>query len=173
MWLCYKACIFYRDTLSQREMRNLLIAALFHDFDHTGKSGPDSVNIGRSIAGLVEHLLYEDEASLLEIVKLIKATEYPYTFPAEKLTLSCQIIRDADMSQALTVAWIQQVVFGLSEEWGKSPLEVLKMQMPFHQNLQFFTEWAKQEFTQEIITQRITEARELIEILSDEPVALS
>lgn len=166
MWLSYKACEFYRDTLNPREMRNLLIASLFHDFDHTGKSGPDSVNIGRAIAGLVENLLPEDEEGFLEITRIIKATEYPYSITLDKLNLPCQIIRDADLSQALTVAWIQQVIFGLSEEWAKSPIEVLKMQEPFHKNLRFFTDWAKQEFPPEVIEQKVSEAQELIEILS-------
>ena len=31
-WLCYQAADFYRDRLTPRQIRNLLIAALFHDF---------------------------------------------------------------------------------------------------------------------------------------------
>jgi hypothetical protein len=54
-WLCYQAAEFYRDRLTQRQIRNLLIAALFHDFDHPGHphpgaDDPDRINIGRSIA---------------------------------------------------------------------------------------------------------------------------
>src|SRR5580704_3760633 len=36
LWLCYKACLHYEKKLTPREMRNLLVAALFHDFDHPG-----------------------------------------------------------------------------------------------------------------------------------------
>jgi hypothetical protein len=164
--------MFYRETLSQREMRNLLIAALFHDFDHTGKSGPDSINISKAITGLVENLLYEDEPHLLAITRLIRATEFPYTVPADKLNLSGQIIRDADMSQSLTQAWIQQTIFGLSEEWNKPPLEVLKMQVPFHKNLEFYTDWAKQEFPPEVVKQRINEAQEHLALLSEDPAVV-
>ena len=37
LWLCYKACQYYSHELPPRQMRALLIAALFHDFDHTGR----------------------------------------------------------------------------------------------------------------------------------------
>src|SRR6516225_1943489 len=64
-WLCYQAAEFYRDRLTQRQIRNLLIAALFHDFDHPGHphpgaDDPDGINIGRSIAALRRHIAPED-----------------------------------------------------------------------------------------------------------------
>jgi 3'5'-cyclic nucleotide phosphodiesterase len=40
LWLSHKACRYYRSALSPRRMRNLLIAALFHDFDHPGHPHP-------------------------------------------------------------------------------------------------------------------------------------
>ena len=33
LWLCYKACEYYSRELPPRQMRALLIAALFHDFE--------------------------------------------------------------------------------------------------------------------------------------------
>ena len=45
MWLCHEACKFYRNELSRRQMRDLLIAALFHDFNHSGMLGDDDLNI--------------------------------------------------------------------------------------------------------------------------------
>ena len=129
LYLCYKACVFYSGfepkKMNPREMRNLLISALFHDFDHTGKGGskeyPDSINISRAIAGIAIHILPEDNDYLVDIINLIKTTEFPYTVPAEKVNLLGQVLREADLSQALSVAWMQQVVFGLSEEWGNRP----------------------------------------------------
>ncbi len=64
-WLCYKAAEYYRDRLTKRQIRNLLIAALFHDFDHPGRpdseaDDPDGVNIGIAIAGLCRHIASED-----------------------------------------------------------------------------------------------------------------
>ena len=40
LWLCQKACRYYQKKLTPRQMRNLLIAALFHDFDHPGHPHP-------------------------------------------------------------------------------------------------------------------------------------
>ena len=153
-------------------MRNLLIAALFHDFDHTGKSGPDSVNIERALSALRKHLLAVDWQHVHEIAELIRLTEYPYTVPCEKLNpetaegLSALILRDADLSQALSPAWIQQVPLGLATEWGKSPLDVLKKQVSFHQGLHFNTGWARGRFTKDMIEEKIAEAQELYDLLT-------
>lgn len=173
LWLCHEACKFYTEnSMYRRDMRNLLIAALFHDFDHTGQAGPDSVNIARAIAGLEKHLAPEDRDELPAIVAIIKATEFPYTVPSDQLELPEQIIRDADLSQGLSVAWIQQTVFGLATEWRKTPLEVLKMQMPFFTGLKFATVWAHRQFPAAKVEEKIAEAQELFDILSGEPVAV-
>ena len=55
LWLCEKACRYYQKSLTPRQMRNLLIAALFHDFDHPGHlhpgaQDPDRINIKIAIA---------------------------------------------------------------------------------------------------------------------------
>jgi len=79
--------------------------------------------------------------------------------------MSGQILRDADLSQALSPAWIQQTVFGLAAEWGKSPLEALKAEEVFHSNLKFCTVWAKNKFPNDAIQKKAVEARELLELL--------
>ncbi len=170
LWLCYQACLFYGNKLNRREMRNLLIAAIFHDFNHSGLMGDDDLNIERSVRGLEKYILPEDRDCLEDISPLIRMTEFPYTVPSESLPLSGQILRDADVSQALDSAWIQQVVFGLAAEWGKKPIEVLKMEVPFHETLKLHTEWAKQMFSQEDIDAKIREVKELIGILSESEV---
>ena len=77
-WLCYQAAEFYRDRLTPRQIRNLLIAALFHDFDHPGHphpgaDDPDGINIGRAIAALRRHIALEDRPFLPAIEALIEA----------------------------------------------------------------------------------------------------
>ncbi|MEK7464174.1 MAG: hypothetical protein AAB617_00120 [Patescibacteria group bacterium] len=171
MWLCYQACIYYIDKLTPRQMRNLLIAGLFHDFNHTGEGGLDSVNIARALEGLREHLAPEDVDHFEDIAAIIRWTEFPYKTPSEEIGLLGQIVRDADRSQAMSTAWIQQVIIGLSEEWHRSRFEVLKMQEGFHASLKFTTDWAKEMFTQNDIDAKIAEARELVAILEEEPVA--
>lgn len=169
-WLCYQACTYYKDKLSPRKMRNLLIAALFHDYDHCGMMGNDDLNIARAIRGMEKNLLPEDRLYDGEIVAIIRATEYPYVDAITKPSLSQQIIRDADMGQSLSVAWIQHVIFGLASEWNKKPIDVLRMELPFHRSLKFDTEWGRLTFPQDMIDEKIKEINELIDILAETSV---
>jgi len=164
-YLCHDACQFYANTLNKRQMRTLLIAALFHDFDHRGTLGEDSLNILLAIRGIEKYVLPDDKPYLADIIDLIQATEYPYKTASSDLPLSQQIIRDADLSQSLNSAWIQQVVFGLSVEKQKKPLEILKSQRDFHQSLKFATEWAHTLWPHELIEAKMDEAANLLKIL--------
>ncbi len=170
VWQCHRACEFYKDTLTPRQMRNLLVAAHFHDFDHSALYGEDQLNIKRAILGFKFHILTEDVDSVEDIVFIIKATECPYAILPDDLNLEGKIIRDADLSQAFSVAWVQQVVFGLAAEWRKEPIEVLRMQKKFHLNLRFHTEWAQGAFPQSEIDGKIAEAEELLAVLEMEVV---
>jgi len=119
LWLCYNACQYYAHELSPRSMRTLLIAALFHDFDHTGRphrgdEDPDGINIEIATSGLRRYLASDDRALMSEIEALIEATHFPYRVDSQKLDLLGNIIRDADLAQALSPVWIQQVVIGLA-----------------------------------------------------------
>ncbi len=165
LWLCYQACIYYRRELTVVEMRNLLIAIMFHDFDHPGLFGNDDLNIERSVRALEKHIAPEDRASLEDIKYLMRATEYPHTSPSESLSLSGKIIRDADVAQGFSTAWIQQVIFGLSSEWGKTPVDLLILQESFLRNLKFNTEWAQSMFPQSDIDAKIQESKELLALL--------
>ncbi len=170
LYLCYQACGFYQDkhfpnNLSKKEMRNLLIAALFHDFDHSGKMGNDDLNIVIALRGLDKYILSEDLECRDEIAHIIQATEFPHKGITENLILPAQIIRDADLGQSLSAAWIQQIIFGLAEEWNVKPVDVLKIQETFHSKLKFYTEWGQQTFPQIDIDAKIQEAKELIELL--------
>jgi hypothetical protein len=109
LWLCHEACRYYQQTLTPRQMRNLLITALFHDFDHPGhphpgEDDPDRINIRIAIAGLRRYITPTDCAFLPEIEALIEATHYPYKIGSDRLDLLGRIIRDADLAQALSPA---------------------------------------------------------------------
>jgi hypothetical protein len=164
-WLCYDACLYYMDLLNQRQMRNLLIAAMFHDFDHSGTIDEDTININLAIKAIRKYIRSEDREHLNEIIAIIKSTEYPYKTTHTSLELCNQIIRDADLAQSLCSTWLQQVIFGLSDEWGKTPLEVLKKQSDFHYNLNFYTMWAKEKWPKEVVSQKIEEVINFIQIL--------
>ncbi|HEY4515380.1 MAG TPA: HD domain-containing protein [Candidatus Paceibacterota bacterium] len=167
-WLCYQACLFYRERLSARDMRNLLIAAMFHDFDHSGRAGNDDLNIELAIRGLKKHVAEMDMPYLDEICALIRLTEFPPTSATEPQDLLGEIMRDADMGQTFSVAWIQQVVFGLAREAGIKPIEMLARQKPFLSATKFYTEWGRMMFGPKTIEDKITEAEALLVILSEE-----
>ena len=171
-WLCHEAISFYGPSLNRRSRRNLLIAALFHDFDHSGRFGDDDLNIERAVRGLGRHIALADAQFVHHIGRLIRATEFPHrVFPPEDFEedLSIAILRDADVSQALNEAWIQQVVIGLATEWSKPPLEVLRAQGGFHKSIKFTTEWAQVAFPPEAIEAKVKEAEDLLELLEDAP----
>jgi hypothetical protein len=176
LWLCHKACRYYQNHVAPRQMRNLLITALFHDFDHPGHAhpgvdDPDRINIEIALAGLRQYIMSADRAFLLEIEALIWATQYPYKIGSEKLDLLGKIIRDADLAQALSPVWIQQVVIGLAQEWGVTPLEALRRQVPFLAGLRFSTEWAGELFLPEFVQAKIEEAEQLLWLLESEPAS--
>jgi len=171
MWLCYSACQYYRNILTPRQMRNLLIAAIFHDFDHSGKPGHDELNIAEAIKALEKHIAPEDRAHLADISYLIRMTEFPYKISSDGLELRALIIRDADLSQAFSVAWIQQIVFGLASEWEKKPADILKLQGGFLGSLKFHTKWAEEKFPDALTQEKINEAKELLTLLEEDTAA--
>jgi hypothetical protein len=174
LWLCHKACRYYQKKLTPRQMRNLLVAAMFHDFDHPGhphpgEEDPDQININIAIAGLRRYITPDDRASLPEIEATIEATHYPFKATGKELDLLGRIIRDADLAQALSSVWIQQVVIGLAQESGMKPLEVLRAQSSFLATLPFNTRWARQLFPQELVQAKIQEAETLLQLLQADP----
>jgi HD domain len=172
MWLCHDACRYYRGDLAPRQMRHLLLAALFHDFNHPGhphprRRDPDGVNINHAIEGLRQCITPGDEPFLPGIEGLILSTHFPYTVPGIELSLSGQIIRDADLSQALSPAWLQQIVIGLARELGLKPIDMLKAQPSFLAGLRFNTQWARELFPAELVASKIAEAEALLRLLHD------
>src|SRR5947207_6539635 len=172
LWLCHQACRYYQNRLTPRQMRNLLIAALFHDFDHPGhphpgENDPDRINIPIAIAGLQRYVMPADRPFLPQI----EATHYPYKIGSDKVDLLGQIVRDADLAQALSPTWIQQVVFGLAQEWEVLPLEVLKGQGSFLASLSFSTCCARPLFPQELIQAKIGEVEQLLRLLEAAPLS--
>lgn len=164
-WLCYQAIIFYGERLSKRDARNLLIAAMFHDFDHPGTLGHDDLNVERAIRGLRKWITHHDMDYMEYLASLIRSTEYPHVSPTRKLDLCGQILRDADMGQSFAQAWLQQVVFGFAKEWSRNPLEILKSQPAFLRSVEFHTEWGQQMFPRMEIDAKILEVEELLELV--------
>ena len=149
------------DKVGKDRFRALLIAALFHDFAHSGKVGNDKLEVERAIRALYHHLHEDDTPLLSEIEGLISITEFPHGV-CDPSTAG-KILRDADMAQSFSDVWMQQILFGLAEERGVAPIVQLQDQINFLSNLKFYTPWG--ETFKEKLTNRIKEAKGFLEIL--------
>jgi len=129
--------------LDRRELRNLLIAALMHDYNHTAVKNDDQVNIDRAIRALDKYALDEDREHLLDIRNSIRATRYPYD--EEEFTTNQLILRDADQSQTFSLVWMQSLS-GLASELEVSYEQILRLQRPFMEKLKFYTLWGQNKF---------------------------
>jgi hypothetical protein len=166
-WLAYQACQFYKDKLSKRQIRSLLIAAMLHDVGHFGKGGtevPDYQNIFEAISIIESVLLAEDVGDIHFINSLVWATEFPHKDSAEigKITLPHKIIRDCDTAQVFGTVWIQQVLIGLSREWNITPIEMLRTQINFLNAIHFTTDWAQNVFPETVVLDKINETEQLL-----------
>lgn len=163
-WECYHGARFYK--MEPRAFRNLLIAALFHDFNHSGQMvGSDDLEIERSLRALRKHILPEDAPFLEVIERDIRATQFPHIVSVAEMSQSAMILRDSDMSQGFATAWIQQILFGLSIEMRVTPKELLVMQKSFLSEVKFSTSWAKEKYDC-LRKQRIEEVEAMLEILA-------
>ncbi len=124
------------------ERAALIIAAMFHDYNHSGGAKPDTINVVTTLRDIcplvppsVEHLVYE----------AILSTEFP--FVRDPVSDVAKVLRDADIL-ACTVCsqytYYQQYVVGLRKEIELaknttiSDEEFFTMQMNFLPNIKFF-----------------------------------
>lgn len=98
--------------LTHDDVKSLLIAALYHDYGHSGGKNDESWNIRQAIASV------PNEVRSPDIENLIRATEYPYKdlHPNERIEYMQMIMRDADLCQIYQDNFICQCVLGLYEE---------------------------------------------------------
>lgn len=74
------------EKLSIFDTRNLVLAAIFHEFDHSGGLTNDTCNVLRAIKGLTEaaHHINDDVLTIEEItqsIQILGITKYPYEKP--------------------------------------------------------------------------------------------
>lgn len=145
MWESYDGAAFHH--LMPRKFRNSLIGGLKHDENHSGKiRGKDREEVATAVKSLRETILEEDRPELSEIEDLLWATEFPYTIAADQLTIGQKIIRDADMSQNFSTAWMQQSWLGLAQEMDAELVKFLKFRPEFLKSIVFHSAWGKQKF---------------------------
>jgi hypothetical protein len=118
MSFCNEGCKYHR--LTGKSRTNLLVAALFHDFDHTMGEKNDEANVQNAIQGVQiwysSNPLNSSNINIERVIEIIKATQYPYVIKQEDLTLEQSIIRDADLMMPLDSDWLDNLIIGLSTE---------------------------------------------------------
>ena len=145
----------YVDAIYQMEVgdtkptpRELVVAALFHDFDHSGGFfTDDSQNIERAIAGLnrwfsasVEPTIRSEQ--LDSIAKLILETRYPFHTKSSNVESVC--LRDADMMQNCNDTLLANFV-GIKQELYKyvSYADCIEKSLVFLRSVKYESKYGK------------------------------
>ena len=115
------------------------LAALFHDFDHSGGKLKDSENIELALVALKEFLVTINKSDLYDDIKnIIIATEFPHL--DIDLDILQKIIRDADTMGGIIDGW-KSVVTNLASEYNKSIEEFIPTQIKFLDTVKFNTDY--------------------------------
>lgn len=143
MKYCYQGAM-EEGIVDDKELRELLLAAIFHDTNHTAGKKTDDVNIKNSKKILKEFIVSENiDADINSMNEILDSTQYPYTIEAKKLNKRQAIIRDADLMQVYEYNWIHQNISGLSKELNMDFIDFLKPQRKFLEGADFNTKWGK------------------------------
>ena len=130
--------------LSKEQTRPILIAAIFHDFNHSGGVKEDSENINVAISAFKNYSKESNEDNKL-IIEIISATQYPYVSKIEDLTIEQKIICDADLTQFYADNYLQQIIYGLLMSEQKMDLKkALDVQQHFLDRVQPLTKYGNQ-----------------------------
>jgi hypothetical protein len=123
------------------------LAALFHDFNHSGGKLKDSENIELALVALKEFLVTRINFSRVTINKselyddienIIIATEFPHL--DIDLDILQKIIRDADTMGGIIDGW-KSVVANLASEYNKTLEEFIPTQIKFLDTVKFNTDY--------------------------------
>lgn len=140
----------------------LLIAALFHDYNHSGGKLKDSENIEIAIKGCKEFLDTIDYDLNFDVIEsVIKATEYPSPLKGD-LTIEQKIIQDADMCYLLNDIAIVKLYYGLREEFGVELDKFLENQLAFFETVKFNSRLYSDIWDNTYKNIRIEEVKELM-----------
>ena len=125
--------------------KELLIACLWHDYEHSGGRLPDAENIERAVSGMYEWAAEHGQHIIPEILaeagEAIRVTEFPFIHTPKDIVQWC--IRDADLLYTFSNN-TGPIVEGLYEEIkhklnGATFQEFLLGQRKFLATAEFFT----------------------------------
>lgn len=131
----------YKDEYKLTPYHKLVLglAALFHDFNHSGGKLKDSENIELALVALKEFLVTINKSDLYDDIKnIIIATEFPHL--DIDLDILQKIIRDADTMGGIIEGW-KSVVTNLASEYNKTLVEFIPSQIKFLDTVKFNTDY--------------------------------
>lgn len=134
----------YKDEYELTPYNKLLLglAALFHDFNHSGGKLKDSENIKLALVALKEFLDTINKSDLYsQIENIIITTEFPHL--NIDLDILQKIIRDADTMGGVIDGW-KSVVTNLTKEYNKSLEEFIPTQIKFLDTVKFNTDYCNE-----------------------------
>lgn len=129
--------------------RALCLAAMFHDFNHSGGVVGDNVNISNAVSGLIA--CNTGRVLTNDAIGLIQVTEFTGPGFAHKPSTTAEcIIRDADILQGCTPFFAKTIYVDLFNELLVSKLEMTILefragQEKFLREVEMFTEAGKKE----------------------------
>lgn len=140
---CYEA-LKYENLLGEDTAEELLMAALFHDYNHSMGELTDKLNVGFAKFHLKEFIIDEEiDLDITVMENIISATEYPYVIASEDLNIYQKIIRDADLCQIYEYDWLKQNIFGLCKELELELDVMIPGQRKFLENIDPLTSYGK------------------------------
>lgn len=145
---CYEGGLYHQ--LDDNQIDALIVAALFHDFNHSGGEHPDWYNVKVAVNSFRDFFMdgkYHDGEFYDDVIDIIRGTEYPYVTPKDILTIRQKIIRDADLMQATADNWFGMIMLGLSKEAKGVDLDKMTSgNLKFHMGIEMCTEWGQRVF---------------------------
>lgn len=155
----------YEGEIQIKTRNSMLIAAIFHDFNHSAGRETDDKNIEDAKEGVRKFLEQEKINVDIEFIdSLLDATQYPYVIPEKELSEYQKIMRDADLFQLFQPNWVHQCIFGLSQESSKTIREFVDIQLKFLSSAKFHTLYGK-EWQRENWNRLIAETKIIKELL--------
>lgn len=152
----------YEELERDSMMKEMLLAAMFHDFNHSAGKLTDDLNVVESKKAIREFIEQEGlKVDIQFIDSILDATQYPYIVEESELNIYQKIIRDADLMQLFESNWIHQCMYGLAQEMNKDFEEFIQIQKKFLSNSKFNTDMGKQLHS--MYWERLVAETELIE----------
>lgn len=155
---CYYLGLYAQ--LPYDDLRVLVLAALFHDFGHSGGVCPDADNIQVALAAFQRYAVEVKypEALVAKVVRVIEATQFPYVRDIEDELDA--IIRDADQLQLTLDGWYTMLFQGLRREFahkmGEMDLKAFcALQRKYLPTVKYHSQWG-QAYVEDVLQMNLS-----------------